>query len=271
MVKQTKKDKNTDRVVSLDLLANHDLFLFMSLVWKDCNHVVLFGQVQPTVRYIIPRGSKSIMKVFCDLETSQKGWIVIQRRVDNTTDFERNWTDYKHGFGTLDRNLWFGLDAMHTLAPPRYKTMLRVDLRHVHDPKKIYFAEYMKFAVGPESTNYRLTAEDYNPASTAGDDLNFMYWGSYRINAGFSTYDNDNSPHQNNCAGRLRGAWWHGRACCMACLNGVYPAVVKEMDCNVTSEEWFRTSHEFFHHMKWFSLRDCLGGIFFAEMKILFL
>jgi len=35
-------------------------------------------------------------------------WQVIQRRVDNTTDFYRDWKSYKDGFGDLTRNFWLG-------------------------------------------------------------------------------------------------------------------------------------------------------------------
>jgi len=34
---------------------------------------------------------------------------VIQRRKFNKVDFDRNWNDYKNGFGKLDRDFWLGL------------------------------------------------------------------------------------------------------------------------------------------------------------------
>ena len=33
---------------------------------------------------------------------------VIQRRVDNTTDFNRNWKSYKEGFGDPTHSFWLG-------------------------------------------------------------------------------------------------------------------------------------------------------------------
>ena len=33
---------------------------------------------------------------------------VIQRRIDGSVDFYRNWTEYAQGFGQVDKNFWLG-------------------------------------------------------------------------------------------------------------------------------------------------------------------
>ena len=41
--------------------------------------------------------------VYCDQTNNNGGWTVIQRRYDSSTDFYRNWNEYKYGFGELQR------------------------------------------------------------------------------------------------------------------------------------------------------------------------
>jgi len=33
---------------------------------------------------------------------------VIQRRKDGSANFQRDWDDYRHGFGNLTRDYWIG-------------------------------------------------------------------------------------------------------------------------------------------------------------------
>ena len=41
------------------------------------------------------------MQVYCDQKTDGRGWTVIQRRVDGSVNFFRDWVNYKNGFGQL--------------------------------------------------------------------------------------------------------------------------------------------------------------------------
>ncbi|GFR60639.1 ficolin-2 [Elysia marginata] len=52
----------------------------------------------------------------CDTITDNGGWIIIQRRVTGTTDFNRNWADYRQGFGLVHEDYWLGNDNIHTLT-----------------------------------------------------------------------------------------------------------------------------------------------------------
>lgn len=101
------------------------------------------------------------INVYCDLSLhSDYGWIVIQRRVDGSSDFFRYWNDYKTGFGDLNGNFWIGLDNLHKLAGPERRNILRVDLKHISS-SSLYYAAYSTFEVGDESSGYKLTVNGY--------------------------------------------------------------------------------------------------------------
>ena len=73
---------------------------------------------------------------------------------------------------------------------------------------------YTSFAVGNESTDYRLSVSGYTESET-GDRL------SYHSDWGFSTHDHDVDAHSINCAEWFTGAWWF-KNCYNSNLNGAY-------------------------------------------------
>ncbi|XP_056001919.1 protein crumbs homolog 2-like isoform X2 [Ostrea edulis] len=151
--------------------------------------------------------------VYCDMTTDGGGWTSIQKRVDGSTDFYRNWDNYKTGFGDPFTNYWIGNDAIHILTTENGQE-LRVDLMSFTGEK--VYALYSMFHVGNEASKYKFSASGFS--GTAGDG--FELTNGIR----FSTYDQDNDSHGGvNCASVLQGAWWYSR-CSSANLNGKYDA-----------------------------------------------
>ncbi|KAJ8025269.1 Fibrinogen C domain-containing protein 1 [Holothuria leucospilota] len=171
----------------------------------DCYDVYLAGQTQSGVYNILPEGwPESPFEVYCDMSTSGGGWTVFQRRVDGTTDFYRNWTSYRNGFGSLanDKDFWLGNEKIFYLTNNnRRNYTLRVDIVTFEGIYK--YATYTLFQIGDERTRYQIIdIGDYS--GTAGDGIQFQK-GSL-----FSTYDEDNDRcSEHNCAERHMGAWWY--------------------------------------------------------------
>ena len=54
------------------------------------------------------------MGVYCDVDTTDGGWMVIQRNKNNVNTFNKKWKDYKECFGDLKGDqLWYGLKALY--------------------------------------------------------------------------------------------------------------------------------------------------------------
>ncbi len=152
------------------------------------------------------------MKAWCDMETEEGGWLVIQRKVSGGPEnFYRGWADYENGFGDLNDEFWYGLKNMHCLTA-RDDLELRIDLKM--DNGTIDTWTYQLFKVAGETDNYRLTIGQ-GEGTTPRD---FM---AHSNNRQFTTHDRDNDGYGNNCAERHNGGWWYG-SCSHAYLNSPY-------------------------------------------------
>ncbi|XP_016962953.1 fibrinogen-like protein 1 isoform X1 [Drosophila biarmipes] len=140
---------------------------------------------------------------------NSSGWMTIQRRQDGSVSFERNWDDYKNGFGDLKTEFFIGLEKLHQLTKKRHELYLRLELNGTSK-----FARYDNFKIGSEQQQYELSSIG-TYSGTAGDSL------VYQTNMKFSTFDRDNDNSPENCARKYPGGGWFNN-CFMSHLNGIY-------------------------------------------------
>ena len=160
--------------------------------------------------YAVDPDGKGTIKVYCDMVTDGGGWTVVQRRVNGSVDFYRDWTSYKNGFGSLSSEFWLGNENIHRLTSSGNR-VLRVDLGD-WDGNAAY-AKYGTFDVGDESSQYKLTVGSFS--GTAGDSF------SYHNGMRFSTKERDNDLNGGHCALIYSSGWWFN-SCHYANLNGLY-------------------------------------------------
>ncbi|XP_038110913.1 ficolin-1 [Culex quinquefasciatus] len=151
-------------------------------------------------------------QVFCEMDSFNGGWLVIQQRVDRALDFNRSWAEYRDGFGTVDKNgsFWLSLEAVHQITS-RGSCELAVEMKD--GSGRYQYARYSQFGVAGEDDKYRLTVGGYSDSERAGDML------SHHNGMKFSTFDDNNDPGDIKCAQRF-GGWWF-KKCFLCNLN--YP------------------------------------------------
>ncbi|XP_070134317.1 angiopoietin-1 isoform X3 [Drosophila bipectinata] len=183
----------------------------------SCVDLMNAGMRQSGVFYLQIRGTTYwFLKVYCEQEISEGGWTVIQRRNDfgePRENFNRDWADYKNGFGEPAKEFWLGNENIYMLTNNEDYT-LRIELEDFDGNKK--YAQYSHFKIHSEADYYKLEIDGYE--GNAGDSLNDPWYGSN--NSPFSTYNKDNDRSSLNCASMLKGGWWWKS--CGRGLNGLY-------------------------------------------------
>lgn len=142
------------------------------------------------------------------------GWTVIQRRGDfgGPENFNRSWADYKHGFGALDKEFWYGNDFIHQLTNEEGQVGLRVELLDFRGQRGV--VQYSRFYVSSERSFYRLDIQGFG--GNVSDSLlyhNQMY---------FSTFDSANDHSGDIPCALSHGSGWWWNNCLESNLNGKY-------------------------------------------------
>ncbi|XP_060662156.1 microfibril-associated glycoprotein 4-like [Drosophila nasuta] len=144
----------------------------------------------------------------CDSRLAGSGWTVIQRRMDGSVDFNRNWTDYQQGFGDLRGEFFIGLEKLHLITRSQRHEL------YIYLNNGEAYARYDNFYIGDEDEFYKIKSID-SYSGSAGDALS-----SHR-GSKFSTSDRDNDVSSNHCGQQYKSGWWFTN-CYTSNLNGLY-------------------------------------------------
>ena len=216
-----KKEQTVSLMFQIVLM--HSSFINVS----DCADAYKKGHKRSGVYYITPIYCPCPIPVYCDMDTPPGGWLLLQRRMDGATSFNRNWYEYRMGFGNVMREFWLGLDTMFLLTNQKQYT-LRVDLWDFSASR--VFAEYKHFKIAGERDRFRLHLHNYT--GTAGDGL------SHHNGVYFSTPDHDNDAWDDyHCAKEWAAGWWFNN-CWFVILNGKYYNTTRVKYRGISWNDW---------------------------------
>ncbi|XP_062617492.1 microfibril-associated glycoprotein 4-like [Saccostrea cucullata] len=187
---------------------------------RDCKDLHQDGQSSTGVYDVYPYRALTIpVRVFCDMTTMGGGWTAIQKRVYGSVSFDRNWTEYKNGFGSPEQNVWVGNDVIHMLTKGKDSSLfVSITLQD----QTTFYEMYDGFSISDETEKYQLFLA--GPAGgTLGDSMLDTGYPDYSLSGMyFSTPDRDHDRWTGNCAAVNGGGWWFN-ACNHAFLNGAGP------------------------------------------------
>ncbi|XP_061190572.1 fibroleukin-like [Saccostrea echinata] len=191
----------------------------------DCKDLHADGYTDTGVYDIYPHGTiTSPVRVYCDMETRDGGWTAIQKRVNGSLSFNRTWTEYKNGFGSLEEDVWVGNDIIHQLTKENNSFLYAAIT--LHNGTRLYEL-YGRFSVSDETEKYQLFLAG-SATGTLGDSMLNTGSSDYNLSGMyFSTPDRDNDRWSGNCADSFGGGWWFN-LCYSAFFNGPW-----------SSADWF--------------------------------
>ncbi|KAM3869229.1 fibrinogen like 1B [Diretmus argenteus] len=191
---------------------------------RDCSE--LYDRLRPPSGFyrIRPKPDREPFLAYCDMNDGG-GWTVFQRRRHGKVDFNRDWVDYRDGFGDFKQRkdeFWLGNEHIYSLLSEG-QNLVKIDLMDWSGQRAHAF--YENFRISDEEDKYRLQYGMYS--GRAGDALTggrgmLEQWSGCLSGMQFSTRDQDNDRYlQGNCAQENKAGWWFNR-CHAANLNGKY-------------------------------------------------
>ncbi|KAM6147824.1 angiopoietin-4-like [Erethizon dorsatum] len=179
--------------------------------FQDCEDIRKSGVNEDGVYTIFVPNLNQPKRVFCVMDTDGGAWTLIQHREDGTVNFQRDWKDYKQGFGNAAGEHWLGNEVVHQLSS-HANYSLRVELEDWDGSK--FYANFGHFQLGSEEQYYRIFLDKDSGMSSRQGHLILK-------NNTFSTRDADHDNCICNCAAIMSGGWWFD-ACGTSNLNGIY-------------------------------------------------
>lgn len=114
------------------------------------------------------------MTVYCE-----NHWLVIQQRQNGfETNFNRTWSDYSKGFGSLRGDFWLGLETISKLTQHRAYKLL-IELTDWSD--QVFVAQYESFEIGGEDEFYKLSLSGSYTGNASKDFFDDLYHGIMKL------------------------------------------------------------------------------------------
>ncbi|XP_077977962.1 microfibril-associated glycoprotein 4-like [Glandiceps talaboti] len=243
---ESKVDKLTTRVQTLEAAvnrggSNNGATYYTMSIYQDCQELMTDRNIKHKsgIYLVQPKNAPKSFHVWCEIDITGAS-TVIQRRMDGSVSFNRDWADYKKGFGQLDGEYWLGNEHIHQLTS-QGEYQLHIEMEDWEG--NAGHAKYNMFELGDENDKYRLDIDGYS--GDIGDSL------TYHDGQQFSTRDTDNdvSGHE-NCAVLHESAWWY-RSCHWSNLNGVYHHTGRySFQTYATGVEWKTWKNKYGYSMK---------------------
>ena len=173
-------------------------------LYRSCLDLMNNG-INKSGKYNVAPLSNFTKTVYCDQDTFGGGWTVFLRNKYSTVTFNKNWNEYKNGFGNVMYDLWLGNEFLYKVTTlynshSSKSVELYVSITDLDD--KTYYSKYNNFAILSEDSKYTLLVSHHSEGNM-GDSLEL------HNKKKFTTKDNDNDNHFRNCAVYNNGyPWW---------------------------------------------------------------
>ncbi|XP_068150648.1 angiopoietin-2-like [Drosophila tropicalis] len=143
------EDAQNQIVAKNSLIDSHSLKLNQTEIsLSDCKRILPKTGCKDLSSgiHLIDISTLEPIRSLCEGEIDGGGWIVVHRRLDDSENFKRNWTDFRSGFGDLNGNFFIGLEKLHRITQTDvYELLIEIGF---HDETFAY-ARYSHYTIHP--------------------------------------------------------------------------------------------------------------------------